>query len=120
MSQEALNTFGRIAMKEMRDAAITDWRMTLDGRMKDQESIDIRNRLENLSEECQQLVHELIPKVVDTTMHHMMWTFERHEDIDLGVQLPTGYVKSLRDESDGLAGELYGGSGWIARFSSAK
>ena len=60
-------------------------------------------------------IEGLLPEIVETVLHHLLWTLEQVEDVNISVHLPNGVVPSLREVSDGLAGELYD---WIPRFSS--
>lgn len=119
MIQAALDHFGSLLATRVRDEAISDWDMILDGRMKDAGSQAIRAQLERLqmSEDQLDCLRRLIPKVIDTTLHHLLWTLEQEESIDVAVKTPAGAVPSLREVSDGLAGELYG---WIPRFSKER
>ncbi|GJM27033.1 MAG: hypothetical protein DHS20C16_34480 [Phycisphaerae bacterium] len=120
MSKEALEKFGAIVIREIRDASIDHWERILDGRMKGQSAKETHARIQIRGQQCQEQLREMIPKIVDTALHHMMCTLETHEDIDLHIQSPKGGVENLRESSDGLAGELYGDTGWIAKFSSVK
>lgn len=119
MTRVALDQFGDVLAKRVRDESISDWDMILDGRMKDAGSQQIRDQLERLqlSKDQIDLLRRLIPKIVDTTLHHLLWTFEQEESVDIAVKTPAGVVPSLREVSDGLAGELYG---WIPRFSKER
>lgn len=116
MNQKALDHFGDLLAKRVRDEAISDWDMILNGQMKDAESAEIAERLTklNLSDSQRAFIIDLIPRVVDTTLHHLLWTLEQEDTVDVAVKTPEGVVPSLREASDGLAGELYG---WIPRFS---
>ncbi len=116
MSQAALDHFGSVLTKRVRDEAISDWDMILDGRMKDAGSQEIRMQIErlHLSKDQIEFFRRLIPRIIDTTLHHLLWTLEEEDSIDVAVKTQAGSVPSLRDVSDGLAGELYS---WIPRFS---
>jgi hypothetical protein len=116
MSQVALDKFGQLLMNKVRDEAITDWKMMIDGRMKGESAEKLREILRPLSDDDKKIVVQLIPGVVDTVLHHLLWTAEQQVDLQLGIQTAEG-VESLRDISDGLPGELYTDEGWIARFS---
>ncbi len=116
MSQAALDHFGNVLSKCVRDEAISDWDMILDGRMKDAGSQEIRMQIERLqlSEDQIEFLRRLVPRIIDTTLHHLLWTLEQEESIDVAVKTQAGSVPSLREVSDGLTGELYS---WIPRFS---
>lgn len=65
-----------------------------------------------------ELIKDLVPEIVDTTIHNLLWTLEQEEMIDVTVNVDVdGKLASLKDVSDGLAGELYTEDGWIFRFS---
>jgi hypothetical protein len=116
MSRAALNKFGQLLMRRVRDEAVTDWKMMIDGRMKGASAEKVRQLLGSLSEADKRLISHLIPGVVDTVLHHLLWTVEQETDLYVGVETDDG-IENLRDISDGLPGELYSDEGWIARFS---
>ena len=70
----------------------------------------------SLSADDREILVDLIPGIVDTVLHHLLWTAEQQSDLQLGIKTDHG-IESLREISDGLPGELYTDEGWIARFS---
>ena len=114
LTKEALDRFGEILIKQVRDKAILDWTKILDGRMKSETAERLRPELSRLDPGELALIERLVPQIVDTALHHLLWTLEQEESVDIAVKTPAGAVPSLREISDGLAGELYG---WIPRFS---
>jgi hypothetical protein len=90
--------------------------MMIDGRMKGASAEKVREFLGRLSEAEKKLFSQLIPGVVDTVLHHLLWTVEQESDLYVGVETDNG-IENLREISDGLPGELYSDEGWIARFS---
>jgi hypothetical protein len=120
MSKAALDLFGRILMTKVRDEAISDWRMIVGGRMKGDIAVKVREMLASFSEEQRRVFLSLVPQIVDTVLHHLLWTFEQEDDIRIGVTAGDQEVSSLKDLSDGLAGELPSVEGWIARFSKER
>lgn len=119
MSRAALDYFGSLIATRVRDEAIRDWDMILDGGMKDSDSQAIRARIDRLqmSGAALELLSDLIPRIVDTTLHHLLWTLEQEESLDVAVRIESGVVSNLREVSDGLAGEL---CEWIPRFSKER
>ena len=78
----------------------------------------IRGKLQSFSSEQQdKIVNWLVPDIADTVLHHLLWTLEQTECVQIGISLENQDVKDLKQVSDGLAGELYSKEGWIARFS---
>ena len=72
--------------------------------------------LRNVSEADKRLVLQLIPGVVDTVLHRLLWAAEQESELHVGIKMKNG-IEELRDISDGLPGELYTDEGWISRFS---
>jgi len=120
MSSEALDRFGELLVRKVRNEAIDDWRMIVDGTMCSQRAQRLRDLLSIFDSEQKERFMELAPEIVDSVLHHLLWMLEQTEDVDVGVRLADGRLRSVRDESDGLSGELYGDHGWIARFSDSQ
>jgi hypothetical protein len=114
MKKAALEVFGRLLMERVRDRAINDWEGIITGRTKNAWAEGVRATIKTLDPQQFEAVCRLIPRIVDTTLHHLLWTLEQEEVIDVAVRTDTGVFPSIRDASDGLAGELYD---WIPRFS---
>ncbi len=108
-------------MQRVRDKAIEQWDMAMTGKMKDSSSKKFFERVSQLSEREKEMIRVLIPSVVDTTLHHLLWTLDQvDESIQIAVQTPIGNVNNLNEVSDGLAGELPTENGWIGRFSNQR
>ncbi|HEX8617171.1 MAG TPA: epimerase [Thermoanaerobaculia bacterium] len=102
-------------MTRVRDEAIADWDMIVGGDMKDAHSQRIAATLKRLSPDVQRLIGDLIPKIVDTTMHHLLWALNQEEDsVQVHVEDDSGDLVNVNERSDGLPGELYE---WLPRFS---
>jgi hypothetical protein len=112
-----LDHFGEILMKEVRDEAIEQWEMLIDGRLKGATAEACRPGILAMTPDDRATLAALIPRIVDTTIHHLLWTLERREDVSVAVRAGGSGVPSIAAESDGLAGEVYGPDGWQARFS---
>jgi hypothetical protein len=120
MSQIMLDKFGEILIQSVRDEAINDWEKILDGRMKGERAAEIRNFLSGYSIEHVELLKELIPQVVDTTLHHLLWTIEEIDTLKVLIANKDGNTCDIKEVSDGLPGELYTDLGWISRFSKKR
>jgi hypothetical protein len=118
MSKAALDKFGKLLMTQVRDESISDWKLIVDGQMKDEDSKRICARLSEFTPHQRDVLLGLVPEIVDTVLHHLLWTLEQEGDVvQIGVRAKGGFVSSLNEVFDGLAGELYSEDGWIARFS---
>ena len=114
--EEALDRFGTFLMRRVRDEAISYWDMIVAGEMKGKRAQDIHTRVEKLPADAVAVLHDLIPQVVDSTLHQLLWGLEEADDITVDVD----DVHDIKSVSDGLAGELYTEDGWIAEFSQQR
>jgi hypothetical protein len=112
-----LDELGKILMERVRDEAIGHWDSILSGKMKDEESQAIHQQVRKMGPQIEALVRALVPRIVDTTLHHLLWTLEQNQErLKLIFVGEEGETDAAAD-SDGLPGELYTEEGWIARFS---
>jgi hypothetical protein len=109
----ALDDFGKFLMARVRDEAITQWDKIAAGEMKGRTAERLRPAFERLGEAERELVNELIPRVVDTTLHQLLWAIEQTPRITLAIE-SDGATVNLARVSDGLPGDLVG---WISGFS---
>jgi hypothetical protein len=110
----ALDVFGELLVTRVREKAIRDWMKQLDGRMKGETADRLRPDIEELGPGQLALLRRLVPQIVDTTLHHLLWTLEQERSIEVLVSGSSG-PESVRSLSDGLPGELYE---WIERFGA--
>lgn len=120
VDDQALAYFGKVLMEEVRDRAIREMDMTLSGHMKGESAQRIRKVLRGFSAEDIEALKWLLPQVVDATIHHLLWTLETEETINVTVSIGEETSESLREVSDGLCGEVYGEDGWIALYSKER
>lgn len=117
MEKEALNRFGELLMGMVRDRAIVDWDMIIDGRMKGRTAQEAARRLSVVRPEEIEVLRWLVPQIVDTTLHYLLWMLEQERSVAVVVKTEAGTVENVEEVSDGLCGELYSNDGWIRRFS---
>lgn len=110
-----LNEFGEVLIKEVRDRTIRLFDKKLQGVMKDKDSQLLFEQVNKLSEEQQLLINEIIPQIVDLSLHNMLCVFEEHNEFQIVID-----GENIADISDGLSGELYTSDGWIEKFSEQR
>lgn len=120
MSREPLDRFGELLIQRVRDEAITDWQMLIRGDMKGVRADRLRQRLAAIDRAARDTLLSLLPDIVDTVLHHLLWTLEQNTELTVGIQMHEDFFPNVSQMSDGLPGELYTDKGWIARFSKAK
>lgn len=110
-----LNEFGQILIQETRDKTITRFEKMVDGSLKSISAKAVQEKFNGFSAEQLEVVEWLIPQIVDSSLHNLLFMIEEHPELEViykGV--------NVNEESDGLAGELYTEDGWIEQFSSIK
>jgi len=112
---DRLDDFGKMLMDRVRDDTISSVDQMLDGTMKGITAQNIQEKIKAFDKEQMETVEWLIPQVVDLCLHNMLWMVEQEEEITLLYQ-----GAELREESDGLSGELYTEDGWIQKYSSQR
>lgn len=114
---DALQTLGELLMRRVRDEAIEEWDKIIDGKLRSDRALKVQSKLNQMSPDQIDTVRILVPQIVDSCLHHLLWTLEQANEVEVNVRLPEGSAQEIREMSDGLPGELYGSNGWIAKFS---
>lgn len=110
---DILDDFGETLITDVRDTTIRNYIKMFDGTMKGLTAKQVRERLSDFDEEQMETVKWLLSKIVDTSLHNMMFMLEQNsENIEV---LYKG--QNINELSDGLCGELYSEDGWIEKFS---
>lgn len=112
---EKLEVFGRILMNEVRDETISSLDMMISGEMQGVTAKAIREKLISFDKEQLEVLEWLLPKVVDLSLHNMLFMLEEHDNILVIVD-----NEDIKSVSDGMPGELYTEDGWISRFSNER
>jgi hypothetical protein len=113
-----LDKFGEFLARQVRDKTINDWKRMFANEMKGVTAEKVRQQVSTFSTEQKAIVLQLVPQIVDTVLHNLLFSIEQEKNLDLTMKNSEGVSQGLKNISDGLAGELYGPQGWIARFSA--
>lgn len=120
-NHKALDLFGELLMQQVRDTQIKLWDDTIAGDIKARDYKQIHDNLsQTFDAEQLQILHDLVPWIVDNVIAHFLGMLEEQNEIDLAVHVDGQTVPSLRQASDGLEAALYSEDGWIARFSKQR
>jgi hypothetical protein len=114
----ALNLLGELLIRQVRDESIDHWDRISESQMQDRRYSAALAALGKGSSP-DQVLREILPSIVDTTLHYLLWSIEQSRTVKLMVQVQ-GNEYDAAKVSDGLPGELYSEDGWIARFSSER
>lgn len=110
-----LNAFGELLIRRVRDSVVERFDMIFAGSMRSESAL--RDRVLPAFRDDPEALRLLVRDVVDSVLHHLLSLLDEDESLELQVRPVSGAACSVKDESDGLAGELYGRRGWIAKFS---
>jgi hypothetical protein len=113
MTDKNLDRLGSILMQQVRDDVLDTWAAIISGKIKAPRLAEISRRIRKFNGAPEQLVAALAPEIVDACLSRMLAMLQSNEEFALLVN-----GEDVRDASDGLAGELYGEDGWIAKHSS--
>ena len=113
---KALDQFGTLLVKYVRDEVIDEWYQMLEKKMKDDESRIVHQMCSDFTADQLKRVKIMFQMMNTTTLHNLLMMLQDHEEIVVSLKGAKDTV-DIREASDGLAGELYGKRGWIARYS---
>jgi hypothetical protein len=119
MSKDVLDQVGALLMELVRDWSIEELNSVIRGNGKSPEQKKLGNFFKAFPSTSQDALEKLVPIAVDTTLHYFLWLIEENQNLDLVMKTPNG-IQSIKNESDGLSGELYSSNGWLAQFSKQK
>lgn len=108
----ALEKFGEVYIKEVRDNTMETFEKIFDGRMKGLTAQSIQEKLSEFAERQREKILWFITKAVDQSMHNMLFMMEEHKELQVIYDM-----ENIVEDSDGLSGELYTDDGWIKKYS---
>ena len=116
MAKPELDKFGRFIISTLRDSAIDRFEGLARGRWKSPSSQQLQAELAALTDKQRQLVRRCVIACIDTAVHDHLFALCDAHDFKKGIAV-TVDGKNPVELSDGLQGEPFGESGWIAHFS---
>ena len=112
----ALDEFGKLMIREVRDDCFEFLQRLIAGKMADQRSKEMFRELQTLKVDDIKIVRKLIAQAVDASIVRFLNFLDVHE-IEVVFADNKGKKRDVRSLSDGLAGELYSEAGWVTQFS---
>lgn len=113
---KALDKFGQFVVANLRDKAIEQYDMLLEGKLKGVAMQDLQTKVALLSDEQKALTRKLVLDVIDTAMHDFLFSIQDAHDRRLGIEVFVDGT-NVAEESEMLNGEHIGEGGWIERYS---
>lgn len=115
-----LDYIGEKIILGVRDETMLSFEKILDGDMKGITSLQIREKINDFTNEQLDVLKWLMLKVIDMELHNFLTLIEENEDIKLIVVDNKNKIFDVKENSDGLSGELYTSDGWINKYSNIK
>ena len=120
-NQEALDLFGQLLMKFVRDNAIVHGDMVIEGQYKGERPYPVSVALSQFDAQQREAIHRLVPEIVDEVLfllcNHLDASGGRDPEIAVAVKTKYGVVPNLALASEDLNWEIYR---WIAFFSKQR
>jgi hypothetical protein len=116
MPHPSLERFGQFVISNLHDSPYEYARQLCDGELKSPETQNLQERLSQLTPEQRAAVLECVNASTINGMHSMLFRLMQlwEDDDEFSVIVDGVDVATL---SDGLEGEIFSDSGWIAKFS---
>ncbi|HEX5442422.1 MAG TPA: hypothetical protein VFW87_01275 [Pirellulales bacterium] len=111
-----LDEFGEKLIHEVRDDAFAFLQRIISGKMRDSRSNSLFEAYRRLDSEAASTLHRFLAAAADSTFVRFLNFFDANR-VPLYFASKSGDVNDVQQLSDGLVGELYSDSGWLAKFS---
>jgi hypothetical protein len=116
---QALDSFGKLFMEEVRDRTINNFEAILSGKTKSQKSQLLHKQLATLDNNTIQILKEALIETIDNQLFNTLTLLEQNEELSLLYNIEEKPF-NINEISDGLGGELFTENGWIEKFSKYK
>lgn len=112
----ALDKFGKFIVENLRDRAIEQHEMLLQGRLREPAMQELQRQVMALAEDERLLIRNVVIDVLDTAMHDLLFAIQDAHDRELGIEV---FVdgENVAEKSGMLHGEHLGEGGWIETYS---
>lgn len=115
MPHQAVEKFGRLIVKALRDGAIGFIERAVKGQWKAPSLHRLQSDLASLTPEQREVVRRCLVRAIDTGLHDFLFALVEVNDRDQGVEVIVD-GQNVVELSDGLHGEPFV-DGWIAKYS---
>ena len=116
MTDPHLDKAGAFLIGHLRDRAIRYAEGLLAKKWKAPAVADLQARAAALTPEQAAIARSVTAAAIDAALHDFLFALSEASAFQEGIELRCDGV-NVAPLSDGLQGELYGDTGWIARFS---
>jgi hypothetical protein len=112
----ALDRFGELLVKSLRDKAIEQNEMLLAGQLRGKAVQPLQARVGALSEDQKDVIRDVVNDLLNVALHDFLFALQDAHDRNLGIEVVVD-GSNIAELSGMLHGEALGPDGWIDRFS---
>jgi hypothetical protein len=109
--------FGEEFIKACRDRSLNEYLMLKTGEMKSSRARYIYDLISTLNFDDKEKIDIIVTEIINRVLHNTMRLFDESREFGIAEKSKIDPDNDLASSSDGLAGELYGENGWIAKYS---
>ena len=118
-TDKIVENFGGNLIQKVWDNIIVQMEMIFNGKMKSKEAQILNKKIIALNDEEKLLLKEITMETLRRSIFNVLNFFEEEEKYFIGFNDGKKII-DIKELSDGLAGELYGETGWIKKYSKKK
>ena len=115
-TDKILENFGKNLMQKVWDNIIVQMEMIFNGKMKSKDAQILNKKIIKLNAEEKFILKEITMETLRRSIFNVLNYFEEEEKYFIGFNDGRNII-DIKELSDGLAGELYGKTGWIKKYS---
>tara|TARA_B100001093_G_C26675439_1_gene948067 strand:+ start:325 stop:696 length:372 start_codon:yes stop_codon:yes gene_type:complete len=113
---ELLDKLGKYLVQSGKDDTLFNLDSIIEGRLKSANGKKMHQELQSFDEKQIEVLRKMGTLLTDMSLHNVLSMIESSDEIDVIVN-EDGNKISVKDVSDGLAGELYSEDGWLLKYS---
>ena len=113
---EGLDKFGEFITVHLRDNALLDAEVLLEGKAKAPGLQVLQDALSGLGENEKEVVRQMVEHSVTTGLHDFLFAIQEESENEGRIRV-TVDGEDVAALSDGIHGEIFGDDGWMARYS---
>ncbi|HET8687916.1 MAG TPA: hypothetical protein VFM18_14840 [Methanosarcina sp.] len=111
-----LEKFGLFIVTNMRDKALDQFQMLINGELASQEYQELYKKLNSTSNIDVNVLKEIVMDTVDTALHDLLVALQEAHEFNEGIAVFSG-EDNIAEESGSLNFEPFTEDGWIKKYS---
>ena len=115
-TDKIVEKLGKKLMQKVWDNIIVQMEIIFNGKMKSKEAQILNKKIIELTVDEKLILKEITMETLRRSIFNVLNFFEEEEKYFIGFNDGKKIV-DIKELSDGLAGELYGETGWIKKYS---